>query len=84
MKVGDKITFRPSFDSGTYEKSEEQRTYVRHPVTGTIVGHNRAHRFYRVEFEIGGTKFHECFKFIPENNSKVKPCKRDRWGEIEK
>jgi len=83
LKVGDKVVFVPYSEKdapccrGDRRRSDNE-------VEGTIVGYNRGHRFYRVEYEVGGVKHHECFKFIPRNNAKVKPCKQNRWGEIDK
>ncbi len=67
MKIGDKVTFVPScerddpYTHSPYLKHESEKS-----VTGVIIGVNKAHHFYRVEY-VGaeGTKIHECFKFVP-------------------
>ena len=80
MRIGDKVTFVPS---GFECPKETQKQYITpsYTVTGFIVGIHRTHRFYRVRYNIGAAVLHECFKFIPANNDKIKPLRMTRWGE---
>jgi hypothetical protein len=39
------------------------REVVQRVITGRICEINRAHHYFRVEYEINGCQLHECFKF---------------------
>ena len=73
MKIGDKVTFVPSCErDDPYTHSPALRHENEKSVTGVIVGVNRGHRFYRVEYKLGDSIQHECFKYIPRERKAVK------------
>ena len=72
MKIGDKVTFIPSCErDDPYTHSPKLRHENEKSVTGVIIGVNRVNHWYRVEYEVGGTKFHECFSYIPRQRRDV-------------
>ena len=67
MKIGDKVTFVPSCErDDPFTHDTKLRPENGRAVTGVIVGVNRGHHFYRVEYRIGGNVMHECFKYVPQ------------------
>lgn len=56
--IGEKISFIP--DAFT-RVEKDPRVPVR--VAGIVDYINRAHRYYRVRFEVNGYTLYECFKF---------------------
>lgn len=57
IELGQKIRFKPTCSPG------EGRMAMGCPteVTGTVTYINRAHRWYRLEYEVNGAKLAECF-----------------------
>ena len=64
MKIGDTINFVPCCGKDDPQTHDPRRKHEQ-KVRGRIVGVNRAHHWYRVEYEINGFVGHECFKYIP-------------------
>ena len=62
---GSRLTFTPAPNVGNMGSGDIQGVLHR-PVTGTVVQIHRAHRWYRVAYQMGdkpGCIGYECFKF---------------------
>lgn len=72
MRIGDTINFVPCCGKDD-PQTHAPRLKHEQKVRGRIVGVNRAHHWYRVEYEINGYVGHECFKYIPKGNASILP-----------
>lgn len=85
MKIGDKVTFIPSCErDDPYTHSPALRHENEKAVTGVIVGVNRAHHWYRVEYRHGDAVLHECFSYIPRQRRAHKPEAREIIAHYQK
>ena len=60
-QLGDRITFQPAGFVDTLR--DDIPNVWPATVTGTVDYINRAHRFYRVGFEVHGKRMEQCLKF---------------------
>ena len=60
-KIGDRVTFRPAAFMDA-QRNKDSNIWPS-TVTGTIDYVNRAHRFYRVAFEVHGQIMKESIKY---------------------
>ena len=69
---GMKVRFVPGFNDSKVFSIEERRAAR---ITGTVIHINWEHEWFTVEFDCGGTKQREAFKFC-DIGSVVKVCGR--------
>ena len=72
MTIGDTINFVPCCGKDDPYTHDPRRKHEQ-KVGGRIVGVNRAHHWYRVEFELNGFVGHECFKYVPAGKAFMRP-----------
>ena len=63
IQIGQKMTFIPTGFITDTGGAMFRFGNVPTRVTGTVVGINRKHHWYRAQFEVNGVTLHECFKF---------------------
>ena len=60
IQVGCKVRFVPGINESIILSPEERRAAT---ISGTVVYVNCKHKLFEVEFDCGGTKHREAFKF---------------------
>ena len=62
-KIGDKVKFIPAAWTQFSAANVLEQYGAQGEVVGEIIEINREHRWYRVQYQAGGTTQHETFKF---------------------
>ena len=70
INVGRKVLFVPGINDSKVLSPEERKPLM---ITGSVVYINWEHKWFEVEFDCGGTKQRESFKFC-DIGSVVKIC----------